>query len=454
MTGPGTAAARRSRVLGIGISTSVLSRGLAALVPLLVVPIGLSYLGVDGYGAWATALSLSAFLGFADFGLGTGLMTRLGHESETLDGEGGSAVEYVSSTYLFLAGVVTVGLLLLWGTAPFVDWAAILGASSSQSSSDVELIVLVTLTAFLVSIVTSLIVRVQYGVQQIGRSNVWQAAASLATLLATWGAARLDLGVGFFIAAVTFAPIAVAVANALVFFGFNDVGRRIAPKPSAFHPGVLGRLMGLGIRFFVISVLMTLSLALDPWIVARTTGIADVPSYSIPFRVFALIGTIGMVLTIPLWPLHAQAVASGDVAWIRRITRKMSVLTPLAIGAASLVAVVVGPWLMSVWIGGQVPFVLTLWIGLALWSTVQGVTAAGFMVQNGAEVLAPQTIGYLALLVALPLKWWVSMRFGFAWIPFVGTALYLVLIWPACLIGYRRSLAKATFVAQPQVLAP
>ena len=67
---------RRSRVLVGGLATSVLSRGVAVLVPLAIVPVSLHYLGASGYGAWAASLAVTSMLLFADLGIGTGLMTR------------------------------------------------------------------------------------------------------------------------------------------------------------------------------------------------------------------------------------------------------------------------------------------------------------------------------------------------------------------------------------------
>jgi hypothetical protein len=98
---------------------------------------------------------------------------------------------------------------------------------------------------------------------------------------------------------------------------------------------------------------------------------------------------------------------------------------------------------MQAWLGGEVAPAPVLWGGLALWWVVQSFTSPAFMVQNGAEVLWPQTVGYTLFLVALPLKWWVSIEFGYEWIPFVGAGLYAVVIWPACWYGYRQALVRA-----------
>ena len=199
-----------------------------------------------------------------------------------------------------------------------------------------------------------------------------------------------------------------------------------------------------GSRFVLVALMMTASLALDPWIVAQTASLRDVPDYAIPFRLFAVIGSFGVLLALPLWPIHARAVASGDVKWIRRITGRMTLATTTTVALAAGAAVLAGPLLVDRWLDDGIAFDPLLWGGLAVWWVVQTATGPAFMVQNGAEALGPQLVGYSLLLTALPAKWYVAATFGFAWMPWVGTALYLLCVVPACWVGYRRVVETAS----------
>jgi O-antigen/teichoic acid export membrane protein len=431
----------RSQTLVVGILTSVLNRGLAAAIPLLVVPIGLNYLGATGYGVWATALSLTGLVVFADLGIGTGLMTRLGALDIDDDDDAATARRYVASAYAMASVVSLVSLVALLGSARWVDWPALVGIPPESAASAVEPIVLVTLSGFIVNIVGGLIVRVQYGLGQQGRSNLWQTAGGLATLAGTYLGAALDQGSGAFVACAAYAAVATSFLNAVTFFNFSPIGKRIRPRLHNARVATTRALVSLGAKFLVLSVLMSVSIALDPWIVARTAAIDEVPNYSIPFRLFALIGAISVMLTLPLWPLHARALSSGDIAWIRRITRLMTTGSALTVAVVCVLAVVAGPRFLNLWLDNQVDAPPALWIGLAIWWIVQSLTGPAFMVQNGAEILRPQTVGYLLLLLAFPVKWWVSQRFGYEWIPYVGCGFYVLFVWPACYVGYSRAVA-------------
>ena len=67
----------RTRLLVRGVISSFASRGLAALVPLAMIPLMLTALGTTVYGAWMAIVSITSMLVWADLGLGNGLMTRL-----------------------------------------------------------------------------------------------------------------------------------------------------------------------------------------------------------------------------------------------------------------------------------------------------------------------------------------------------------------------------------------
>lgn len=442
-------AARRQTVLRRGIVTSVLNRGIAALVPLLMVPTALRYLGATGYGAWATAVALTAFVGFADLGIGTGLMTRLG-ALQGIPNSDGEARRLVASAYTLTSGIAVSSLFALWLSSLRVDWSRLLGV---KGSVEVNAIVLTTLSAVLLNITASLIVRVQYGVGQQGQSNIWQTAGNLAALVFAWVVARLDLGHSWFVAAAAFAPVALAAINTLAFF-LSPRGRRLRAGVADVHLATIRRLLSLGSKFLVVSLLAAAAIAVDPWIVARTTELQRVPSYVIPFRIFTLIGTVSVMATVPLWPMNAQALAEGDTAWVRRTTTQITTLMTVVVALLSLIVVLGRDQIVHFWLGGGIVVSPLLWSGFAVWSCVQTFTGAAFMVQNGATVLEPQMIGYLALLLAsLPLKWLVSAEFGPSWIPWVGSALYVAFIFPACWIGYRTALKLATKRHQPMEMS-
>lgn len=426
----------RTRRLVSGILTAALSRGTAAIVPIITVPLALTALGATQYGAWAAALAFTGFVTFADLGVGAGLMTAL--PAAIAKGDFARARRYVTTAYLALGLVSFVALAVIWALRWVLDWGFVIGGREALGDSAIELIVLVTLSGFALNITAMLIVRVQQAAQQIGRSNIWQTVGSLAGLAAMLVAANAGVHGAAFVAVAAFVPTAVSVLNSILFFR-TDLGRNLSPRPDSFEWSVARSLMSIGARFLLITLLMGVSLGSDAWIVAHAASLTDVPAYAIPARIFGVIGTAVSVLTVPLWPTTAHAIASGDFAWAARATRRLSIITPAIVGAVSVAAALLGPSLIDWWLQGQVRIDPVLLWGFAVWNIVQAVVGPIFMVQNAVGVLRPQIVGYALLLLVVPAKWLTVAYLGTTWVPYVTTVAYCLAIWPAAVVGYRRA---------------
>lgn len=428
----------RSRRLMSGVWTSLASRGLAALGPLLTIPVALSHLGVSAYGAWSAALAFTAFATFADLGLGVGLMTRLA--DAVADGNNTRASRLITSGYLSLLAFIMILLGALWSSSLIVDWSLVIGGNAGDREA--ALISLVTLSLFCVNIVGFLIVRIQYAAQEVARSNIWQAAGSAAAIAATYIAAACDLPSYLFVLVVSGTPLLIACINAFLFF-FRGSGRIYRPSWTAFSFSAVRELLALGGRFLLIGALMAASLSTDSWIVAQTTSLDQVPEYAVPARIFGMLGMVVAVLTVPLWPTNVEALRRGDTPWVVRTTLRMTVITSTAVAALAVAAVAIGPWAIEWWLGGAIEPSTILLVGLGVWAVVQAVVAPAFMVQNAAEMLRPQTVAYAVLLLILPLKWWVSTNWGYEWLPAVTAFSYCLVVWPAAYLGYRVSIRNS-----------
>lgn len=424
---------KRTGVLVRGVLTSFVSRGVAALAPIVTIPIALQFLGVEEYGAWAAALALTSLALFADLGLGVGLMTRL--TGVLASGDLAAAKRLVSTAYATLILFVLILIGLLWTSTLFFDWASVVGGGSREIAG----IVVVTLTVFLVNIPLSLIVRVQYATQEIARSNLWQAAAAVVGIASMFIAVHVASSAEFFIAVAAAGQVTVVVLNTAVFFGAGT-GRRFRPSLAFISLKSASQLMLLGLRFLVISVLLSAVMSTDALLVANAVGLDAVPDLAIPARVFALLSVVVSVLTVPLWPMNAAAIATGDLAWVRRTTRNMTVIGVGIVAVLGLVGVLVAPWALGIWLDGEINPSVWLLTGLACVAIVQAVAAPAFMVQNAVEVLLPQTVGYLLMLICLPIKWWVAQNAGVDWVPWVTALAYVLIVLPATLVGYRRAL--------------
>lgn len=428
-------AVRRAR-LRRGIAASAASRAIAILAPLVTIPFALHHLGASAFGAWSAAIALTGFAAFADLGFGAGLMTRLAALLTEQDHV--RAREVVSSAYVAVFMVIGGLLAGLWLSSVWVDYGKFVG--SPGATRVMSNIVLVTLTVFLLNVGVSLIVRVQYAAQQIARSNIWQCAGSIAGVLATAVAATTSAGAPLFIAIATGAPVAVGVVNSIHFF--RNAGRPYRPALHAYRADSARMLLKIGTRFLTINILIAATMTTDSLIVANTVDLEAAANYAIPARVFSVMAVATAVLAGPLWPINVEAMKHGDIGWVRSTTKKMAMLTSAAALVLGSIGVVVGPAAISLWLGGKITPSAQLLIGLAACLLVQAATSPFFMVQNAAVVLAPQIVGYALLTLTIPIKWLVSSAVGFEYIPYVGAIGFVVFIWPAVYVGYKKAIHR------------
>lgn len=418
----------KTHTLIVGIFASSLARGLSVVVPIITVPLALTALGTVGYGAWAAALALTTFVTFADLGLGAGLMTLL--PGALGKGDRALAREYVSSAYFALILITGVALICIWSP---LDWAGLVGAGNSN---EIGQIVRFTFSGFALNIVALLVGRVQQAVQSVARSYLWQALGSASSLGGLCLISFLGVRGSIFVAVAALTPPLVGILNTLVFFGSS--GRYLLPSRQSFRWSTALSLIRFGSKFLLIWLMMSVSLGTDAWVIGQAIGLESVPAYAIPARVFAVLGTVVTMITMPLWPVGASAFASGDIVWIRTTVRKMTVICPALSGILSATAVLVGPAVFSWWLKGEISVDTTLLVGLALWNFSQSLAGPALSVQNAAGLLRPQLVAYAFMLVTVPVKWYVVRLFGSDWAPYVNLFTYGLTIWPAAFFGYKK----------------
>ncbi|WFE61023.1 oligosaccharide flippase family protein [Micromonospora sp. WMMD712] len=433
------AGAGRSRRLATGVLTAGVARGVGLLAPVLLIPVCLSRLGAERYGLWMAVLALTGMAAFADLGLGAGLMTKLAPCYAS--GDTARARGYVSTAYAVLAAVaVTLGVLL-WSLAWLVPWTSLFNVAGVVDPGETRAVVLICLTSFLVNIPLALVVRVQYAYQQVGESNLWQGAGALATVPLVLLVARLGLPAVAVVAAASAGPLLANLANSAWVYGRRMPALR--PGIGAVDRRLGAALLRLGGMFFLVTVLTGLSTNMDNLIITHTLGPESVTAYAVPARLALLLGALVTVLNLPLWSANGDALARGDLAWVRRTVRRMVVLSVLATVPPAVGLVLAGDRLFAAWL--PVPLDGNRWLlgGLALWFLLIGSFSALMMVQNAAGMVRPQVVGLVVYVgVAAVAKWHAVEAYGLAAVPFVGTAVYALTVLPAGLYGYRRTLAR------------
>jgi O-antigen/teichoic acid export membrane protein len=224
--------------------------------------------------------------------------------------------------------------------------------------------------------------------------------------------------------------------NWVHFFGFQNPGLR--PSLRYFDLSVAGSMLNTGSAFFLLSVLMTLGLSLDNFLVSRVCGVHQVAAFSVAARMAAVISMVVEMISLPMWSAYGEALARGDKAWVRHSCVKLSGLSFLLAFTGGFILVAFGPWIFLKWLGKELAIGRWLLFYCVLRSILQAFVSPFFMVLNGAGIIRPQVYVFLLftpLVIALKVILAKFMGSG-------GVALGMALLYAAFILPWviRRAL--------------
>ena len=407
---------RRAALSGI---TAATARAVQIGASLVTVPLTIRYLGNERFGLWITMSSFLIIAGFADFGLGNGLL----HSVARLQGKDDIAgvKRAISSAFASLS-FLSAGLLVLFlSVHTFIPWADLFRVVSSQARAEAGPAMLVFGVCFALNLPAGVVQRVQMGLQQGFRANIWQLAGSVIGLIGLTLGIRFHEGLPTLVFAIVGGPLLAGVLNTALFFSLTSPD--LKPRWGLVSRQTISEILSIGILFFLLQVVVAVAYSADNFVVARTLGVASVPDYAIPQRMFGVIAMMISMLVSPLWPAYGEAMSRGDLDWVRRsLFRSVSIV--LLVSIAGSAALLLGSYkLINWWVGPTVHPPLLLLIGLAVWTVMEcgGNTLGVFL--NGAGLIRFQIlVACIFGIGCITAKVYLTRRFGIVGLPWATIA--------------------------------
>ncbi|MFC0003679.1 lipopolysaccharide biosynthesis protein [Micromonospora siamensis] len=428
-------AAGERRVL-VNVLTAVAGKGIGFLAPLIITPVAFTYMGAERYGLWMAVTALTGMGVFADLGLSDGLLTRLSYHART-DQE---KAREIASAYTVLGASALVLLAIVALASRTVPWAELLGVDDPRLAGQVPMLVLICFGLLAANVPLTIIHRIQYAQGKAALSNGWQALSAVVSGLAVLAGVAMDLG---YVVVVAVAVAAIPLMNLInTFLYFAVWNRPLRPRLANADRNAARRLLRLGLKFCLLSLLWSIALNVDSPLIARTLGLAAAGAYVVVAKLFALLNVFVTVMNLAIWPAVGGALARGDVARVRRGIRHMILLYTFGVGGAGLLLVVFGRDLLRVWVSAvddsSVP--LPLLGGLALWAVVSAMVTPLFVVQTATGMMKHQIRGWAGFLVlSIVLKYLLLRHIGVVGIPAGACLAYLVVMWPSAVVGYAQA---------------
>ena len=429
----------RYRLAGLGMLTAAANKGISIAASLITVRLTFRYLGAERYGMWVTITSIVMMLNFADLGVNNGLINTIAGAYGRDDREG--ARRAVASAFWSLTGITSAFLLCMPLVYPFLNSARLFNVHSPLAVQESGPALLVFFACFALNLPMGTVRAVQTGLQRAYINSLWAMLGSLASLGAMLLVIHLHGGLPLLILGLSGPPLLAAALNGFELFGFSN--RELVPAPSGFSREVAVRLFRTGFLFFLCQVFSSLGVQTDNIVIAQIMGAKMVGAYAVPARLFNLVPSLLAMISGPLWPAYADALARSDGPWIRRTFRRIAGGGMAITAMITAVLVIFGNRILALWVGPQVHASIPLLIVLGIVCVLNAFVTPVSILLNGLSQIRIQVFVFMAMsVVNLTLSIIFVKRFGIIG-GALGTAVSeaLVVILPLSIV-VRNSLRK------------
>jgi O-antigen/teichoic acid export membrane protein len=405
---------------------SAIARTIGIFTSLISVPLTFRYLGTERYGIWMILISFISVLAFVDFGIGNGLINAVAEAYGRDDRV--RAQQAVSSAVLLMVALAACFGAVGAVAYPWLPWTRLLHGATIEAVAEGRSAFLVMYCWFVLSLPLSLVTRVLAGLQRTYTAQIVVALGNIASLVALLTVIAMHGGLpALVLASISGVILATAANISLLLRDFSW----LTPSFAACHAASVSKMMRLGATFFVLQCCFAAAYTSDNLVIAQVLGPATVAAFAIPQKLFSSVDMVVNLGIAPLWPAYGEALARGDLAWVRKafwgslgltLVLTLPLCTALAFG---------GPWILRVAAGRTLRVPLTLMIALGVWGVVSALSNAVATMLNGTGVVKPQTLVVVfASLCNLCLSIILTRRLGVVGVC-LGSILTQVLItWP------------------------
>jgi O-antigen/teichoic acid export membrane protein len=341
-------------------------KGVAVAVNFLLVPLTVTYLGPENFGAWSVLLTLLSWMSLADLGIGNTLLNGIVRAKAAEDTR--SARELVSSAFCLLSIVAAVVSIVIVGVALTIGWDGIYNAKSLESGWSLTLSTTIALVSFAIGLPLSIGQKILAAYQSTDIANIWQAVASIGSLFGVW-LVTLTMG-GMPLVVLGYCGMTLLANTAATLWLFVRHKPEISPRLSAVSRSTAVALGRTGAAFFVIQVSALILFFLDNFVIAQVMGAESVGPYAVIYRLFTVTSLVPTLMLPALWPAFTDAVARNDYFWVSHtLKRTIAVCVTIALLLCLLLFISI-PIVLPYWAPGVAIPSATLMIWMSTWNVL------------------------------------------------------------------------------------
>ncbi len=325
-----------SRVLHSSVAkygfASMFARSFAILGTLLITPLAIDRIGLEGFGIWVLATQIPSVIVSPDLGLTQGLINQLSSTQVRESNLSGERARMVQLSRLLRLVAFSWFILGLAGAALFVC----LGAPSSNPGLLFGVLV-AALAIFTAGIPPTVWAKAQLAQGRGHETVTWEALGKLVSLLGSIGILLIApdpllLAVAFMLPQTVASWLNAAAYERKEFCGGAAVPRQKLGRIKQENAG----LFNSGKYFVLMQVAFLFSTSIDPYIVGFVVGQEGVSYINVVRRPFDALPMVVGLFSVSLWPVFARMAATGQTTRLSRVYGRvlLSGVALVAVGAA------------------------------------------------------------------------------------------------------------------------
>lgn len=338
---------------------------------LISVPITLRYLGAEQFGLWMLITSFITVIGFADIGIGNGLLNIV---AEAHGSKNKAAIkEAVGTSTLILSFVGLLGIIFFIILFPSINWGGVYNLHNPLVIIEAGQSTLILCSCIAISLPASIAQKVQLGFQEGFEANLWQALGSILMLSGIFIAVYQEAKLPWLVFAAVGGPTLALILNWVHQFCFCR--KWLFPSIKEFKWSIARRILSLGAIFTWFQVVAFIGTTLDNVIITYYFGPEALAKYALMYKLLTGL-LVAQLFSAGLWPAIAEALERGDLEWVKNTFNKMLKIFSVFGVISALIMGVGSHWIIKHWVGEEMTPSFWMAFGFAGWGFITNYFAA------------------------------------------------------------------------------
>lgn len=414
----------RSLIVKKNIMQSFVFKAVSIILSLLIVPITIDYISAEQYGIWLTVSSIVAWISYFDLGLGHGLRNR--YTECKAQGNTQLAKHYISTSYAVFS-IIFIALFIIFFIANhLLNWQSFLRITQLEND-DLQRLMLILVGFFCLTMIFKVINSLLLGDQKTAFASGISVAEQFISLVVVFILTKTATPNIDYLAYASYGvPCIVLLLVTIALFSNKGFFHDYKPgfKGIDFH--LTRRLLGLGVKFFVVQVSLLVIFQFVNIILSRNCGQIAVAQYNLSFKYFNMLHMGEVIILTPFWSAFTDAYTKSDYSWMKSIYSKLNRYAVLSIPVV-VVMVLIAPLFFRLWLHDsvEVPYLLNICMAAYMVSMVYA--SLQMYLLNGLGKVNVQLIVYVFFaIISIPLMNLLSKSIGMYGILIVLTVVYSV----------------------------